>query len=89
MDIRYTRNIGTISEDEQAALATKRGCVVGCGGLGGGVIEGLVRIGVGHLTVVDGDVFDETNLNRQVLTNEDNLRHPTAFKARLQIMTIN
>ncbi|MDD6310782.1 MAG: HesA/MoeB/ThiF family protein [Firmicutes bacterium] len=89
MDIRYTRNIGTISEDEQSALATKRVCVVGCGGLGGGVIEGLVRIGVGHLTVVDGDVFDETNLNRQVLSNEDNLGHPKAVEARLQMKTIN
>ena len=86
---RYTRNIGTISEDEQQLLAAKSVCVVGCGGLGGGIIEGLVRIGVGRLTVIDGDVFDETNLNRQVLSNQDNLGHAKAVEAKLQMRAIN
>ena len=89
MDIRYTRNIGTITEAEQQILAGKAVCVIGCGGLGGGVIENLTRMGIGRLTVVDCDVFDETNLNRQVLSNQDNLGHAKAIEARLQMKLIN
>ena len=73
MNERYLRNIGVIAEDEQELLSQKSVCVIGCGGLGGGVIEALVRIGVGKLTAVDSDVFDLTNLNRQVLSNEGNI----------------
>ena len=89
MKKRYTRNIGTISEEEQQLLAAKSVCVVGFGGLGGCIIEVLVRIGVGRLTAIDGDVFDETNLNRQVLSNQDNLGHAKAVEAKLQMRAIN
>ena len=86
---RYDRNIGTITIEDQAVLACKSVCVVGCGGLGGGVIENLTRMGVGELTLVDGDVFDESNLNRQVLSNEDNLGKSKALEAVEQMSRIN
>jgi len=86
---RYDRNIGTITTEEQALLAKKSVCVVGCGGLGGGVIENLTRMGVGELTLVDSDVFDETNLNRQVLSNEENLGMQKALEAARQMKLIN
>lgn len=86
---RYDRNIGTITIEEQALLKEKSVCVVGCGGLGGGVIENLVRMGVGSITVVDGDVFDETNLNRQVLSNEYNIGKSKALEAARQMDEIN
>lgn len=86
---RYDRNIGTITIEDQAVLACKSVCVVGCGGLGGGVIENLTRMGVGELTLVDGDVFDESNLNRQVLSNEDNLGKSKALEAAEQMSRIN
>lgn len=86
---RYDRSIGTITIEEQALLASKSVCVVGCGGLGGGVIENLTRMGVGELTVVDGDVFDESNLNRQVLSNEGNLGRSKALEAAEQMTHIN
>lgn len=57
---RYSRNMTTISRQEQELLKEKSVCVVGCGGLGGGVIEALARMGVGHMTLVDGDCFDVT-----------------------------
>lgn len=63
---RYLRN-GIITADEQKQLKEKRVAVIGCGGLGGYVIEMLARIGIGYLTVADGDVFEESNLNRQLL----------------------
>jgi len=69
-DNRYVRNGTTVTEEEHQLLMTKRVLVAGCGGLGGYIIEMLARIGIGHLTVVDPDVFDETNLNRQLLCEE-------------------
>jgi len=86
---RYDRNIGTITIEEQELLKTKSVCVVGCGGLGGGVIENLTRMGIGELTVVDGDSFDESNLNRQVLSNETNLGRSKAVEAAEQMSRIN
>lgn len=89
MEKRYARNRNTISEEENRQLKNSKVCVAGCGGIGGGLIESLVRIGVGHITAVDGDVFDETNLNRQVLSNELNLGRPKALEAAAQMKEIN
>ena len=89
MKERYSRNIGVITADEQQILSQKAVCVIGCGGLGGGVIENLVRMGVGKLTVVDSDVFDVTNLNRQVLSNENNIGKAKAAEAAEQMNLIN
>lgn len=69
MELRYVRNIPALTEAECRILGTKRVLVVGCGGLGGHIIDQLARIGVGTLRVVDGDVFEETNLNRQLLSS--------------------
>ena len=68
MDRRYLRNIPAISQAEQAILAGKTVAVIGCGGLGGHLIELLCRMGIGSIRVVDGDVFEESNLNRQLLS---------------------
>ena len=86
---RYLRNHDAISEEEQAFLATKRVLVVGCGGLGGMVIECLARIGVGYLRVVDGDVFEESNLNRQLLSSTMNLGRPKTLAARQRVLAVN
>lgn len=73
MNERYERNIGAITQAEQELLLTKKAAVVGCGGLGGYIIEFLARIGLGHLTLIDGDVFAASNLNRQLISLETNL----------------
>lgn len=86
---RYLRNHDAISEEDQAFLATKRVLVVGCGGLGGMVIECLARIGVGYLRVVDGDVFEESNLNRQLLSSTMNLGRPKTLAAQQRVMAVN
>jgi molybdopterin/thiamine biosynthesis adenylyltransferase len=86
---RYLRNHDAISEAEQAVLSEKRVLVIGCGGLGGYVIECLARIGVGHLRVVDGDVFEESNLNRQLLSSTMNLGRPKILAAQQRVMAVN
>lgn len=87
--LRYTRNLGAITPAEQTLLQTKRVCIVGCGGLGGFLTEYMGRIGVGSLTVIDGDRFDRTNLNRQVLSVESNLGLSKAAEAKIHINRIN
>ena len=68
MDPRYQRNLPALTEAECNLLRTKRVLVVGCGGLGGHLIDQLARIGIGAIRAVDGDVFEPSNLNRQLLS---------------------
>ena len=89
MDARYARNIPALTEAEWAALRKKRVLVVGCGGLGGHIIDMLARIGIGFLRVVDGDVFEETNLNRQLLSEEPLLGTSKALSAADRIRRVN
>ena len=63
--------------------------VVGCGGLGGHLIDMLARIGVGTLRVVDGDVFEPSNLNRQLLSEVPLLGVSKAKAAAAKISRIN
>lgn len=64
---RYARNRTTFSLDDQRRFLEARVGVIGCGGIGGHVVEGLARLGVGTIVAIDPDSFDESNLNRQLL----------------------
>lgn len=86
---RYSRNISTLSIEENENLKDFKACVVGCGGLGGYVIEQLGRLGVGTITAVDGDVFEESNLNRQLLSHMDNLGCSKAHAAEERMKRVN
>jgi molybdopterin-synthase adenylyltransferase len=86
---RYLRNRDGISLEDQLKLAESTVAVVGAGGLGGTVIQLLGRIGLGRLTVVDCDVFDETNLNRQVFCTREWVSRPKALAVQAQMKTIN
>ena len=86
---RYDRNVSALSEAECDRIAGAKIAVIGCGGLGGLVIEALARIGVGHLRVIDGDVFEESNLNRQLLCTEADLGREKAVVAAERIRVVN
>ena len=86
---RYLRNQEIISAEEQLKLAKSRVAVVGAGGLGGQVILLLARLGIGHLVVVDHDVFDETNLNRQALCSKSALGRSKSEEAVNVLGSIN
>jgi molybdopterin/thiamine biosynthesis adenylyltransferase len=86
---RYLRNREVISLQEQLQLAKTRVAVIGAGGLGGHAILLLARLGIGQLIVVDHDVFDETNLNRQALCSQQALGGPKAEEAARVVGTIN
>lgn len=89
MSKRYERNYTTISLEDQDKLKASCIAIVGLGGLGGYVAEQLARIGVGKLILIDGDVFDETNLNRQLLATESTLGKYKAEVAQQRIQDVN
>lgn len=89
MNPRYERNIPALSEEECNTLLGKRVLVVGCGGLGGHLIDMLARIGVGFLRVVDGDVFEPSNLNRQLLSEVPLLGVSKARAAAARVSRVN
>lgn len=86
---RYLRNFGTLGWEGQLALLESTAAVIGLGGLGGSVVEGLARAGIGCLVLVDGDVFVDHNLNRQLLSQEALLGRSKTEAARARVAAIN
>jgi len=86
---RYLRNTGTIGLDGQIKLLQSTVAVVGAGGLGGTIIELLARQGIGHLIIIDNDRFAEQNLNRQLMSTENNLGDYKATVATKRVKDIN
>ena len=89
MEERYIRNLGALTEQEWAALHTKTVFVAGCGGLGGYLIEMLLRLGVGEIHAADGDAFEASNLNRQLLSSPSSLGKPKAEAAAMRAELVN
>lgn len=86
---QFSRNLPALSQEQQDLLHRSHVLVLGCGGLGGYVIENLVRLGVGTLTAVDGDRFEESNLNRQTLSTQAALGRSKALEARSRALSID
>ena len=86
---RYVRNMKTFSPQDQVALLKAQVSIVGLGGLGGTVVEILSRLGIGTLNVIDGDTFEESNLNRQFLSTPRMMAKSKADSAERRIKEIN
>lgn len=89
MPARYQRNRTMISVEQQLRLHDSKVAVIGCGGLGGYVLEELARLGVGTILAIDPDVFEEHNLNRQLLSTMDNLGKAKVDAAVLRLKKVN
>ena len=74
---------------ETEALHNKKVCVIGLGGLGGYIVEILARIGVLNITAVDYDVFESSNLNRQLFSTEEYLNRAKTEGAIERIKQVN
>lgn len=70
-DLAYSRNIGWVTEEEQAILKTKRVAIAGLGGVGGSHVLTLVRLGITKFHLSDFDEFACENTNRQAGANID------------------
>lgn len=87
--LRYLRNQQGISVEEQIRLLRSRIALIGLGGLGGTLFNTFLRAGIGTIRCADGDVFEETNLNRQALCTPDNLGTAKTQAARDRADKIN
>ena len=86
---RYIRNLETFNPEELCQLEKSSTIIIGAGGLGGNILEILARTGVGNISIVDGDNFEASNLNRQLLCTEKNLGQNKALAAAERIKLIN
>jgi len=89
MKEQYIRNIGPLTQDDQAQLSTKTVLIAGLGGLGGHLLEHMLRVGVGKIIAADGDVFNRSNLNRQLLCTESVIGRKKADIAAQRAAAVN
>ena len=89
--LRYSRHIllDEIGIEGQQKLLAARALVIGAGGLGSPAAMYLASAGVGHLTLVDNDTVDLTNLQRQIAHTTARVGQPKAASARLTLEQIN
>ncbi len=86
---QFCRTEMLIGEDAQRALNKGHVAVFGLGGVGSYAVEALARAGVGKLTIVDFDVVDETNINRQLFALHSTVGKPKTEVAKARIADIN
>lgn len=84
----FTRSIQLIGDDAFRALQEARVIVFGVGGVGGWCAETLLRTGVGHMTIVDFDVVDITNINRQVVATHSNIGQSKVIEMQKRLLSI-
>ncbi|MGI6213436.1 MAG: tRNA threonylcarbamoyladenosine dehydratase [Christensenellales bacterium] len=89
MEEQFSRTVKLIGKDGLAKLAKARVLVVGIGGVGGYAVEALTRSGVGALTLIDGDKYCLSNLNRQLFATHSTLGAFKAEVAQARIADIN
>lgn len=78
-----------IGENNVSKLAQAHVSVFGCGGVGSYVIEALARSGVGNLTLIDKDVVDITNINRQLIADTSTVGKPKVEVEKERLLKIN
>lgn len=78
-----------IGEEKLQQLQNSHVLVFGVGGVGGYVVEALVRSGIGHITIVDNDEVSLTNLNRQIIATRETIGKKKVEVMRERILSIN
>lgn len=89
MDGIFSRTEMLLGREAVEKLARSRVAVFGIGGVGGYVVEALVRSGIGAIDVVDNDVIDVSNINRQIIATCENIGRNKVDEAEKRIRSIN
>ena len=91
LNSRYSRHLmlPEIGEEGQKKILASRVLVVGAGGLGSPVMLYLAAAGVGTIGVIDADVVDLSNLQRQIIHHTKDLGTPKVESAKAKIMAVN
>lgn len=87
--VAFVRNLGLVSVDEQQRLRKARVAVAGVGGVGGLHAVTLARMGIGRFRLIDPDVFELANFNRQVGATMDTIGRSKVDVAASQVASIN
>lgn len=85
----FTRTELIYGSEAMQKLSASRVAVFGAGGVGGYVIEALVRSGIGAIDIIDDDVVCESNINRQIIATQDTIGMSKTEVARLRALSIN
>lgn len=85
----FEREIRLIGEDNFNKIKSKIVAVIGLGGVGGYAVEALVRSGIEKIIIVDYDVVDVTNLNRQIISLQENIGKNKTEITKERIKSIN
>ncbi|EGY79555.1 HesA/MoeB/ThiF family protein [Peptoniphilus indolicus ATCC 29427] len=78
-----------IGKENIGKLKNSKVLVFGVGGVGGSLVESLTRAGIGQIDIVDRDVFDITNLNRQVMATLDSVGNSKVEETKKRLLSIN
>ena len=89
MDERFSRSARIFGLENQEKLKSAKVLVFGLGGVGGAVCEALARSGVGTLGLVDKDVVDVTNINRQLIATESTVGLKKTEACEKRLLEIN
>ena len=89
MDAKFSRFELLIGNDKMETLKNKKVIIFGVGGVGGYVAEALIRSGINNITIVDNDVVDITNLNRQIIATLDTVNKDKVEVMKKRMLSIN
>lgn len=88
-DSIYNRTKIVIGEDNLEKLKRSHVLICGIGGVGSYTLEAIVRCGVGNITIVDKDIVDITNINRQLIALDSTIGQDKVDVAKSRIIDIN
>ena len=86
---QFSRTELIIGKEGIEKLNKAKVAVFGIGGVGSYVVEGLTRAGIGNFILVDKDVVDITNINRQIIATHNTIGRPKVDVAKERILSIN
>ena len=89
MDDFFSRSEALLGAEVMEALRTKRVILFGVGGVGSWCAESLIRTGLTHLTIVDGDTVQPSNVNRQLPATRETVGRPKVEVLKERLLTIN
>ena len=85
----FQRCVDLVGKDNFDKIKKCNVLVVGLGGVGGTVVEALIRSGISNIIIVDYDIIEDSNLNRQIITNINNIGNKKVIECEKRIKSIN
>lgn len=86
---RLRRTAALLGEEQAARVCNTSVMVIGCGAVGGYALEMIARLGFGKIRVVDFDVFEKSNVNRQILAVSETIGRKKCDVAKERVLSIN